>query len=322
MEGSLPGVGLGEPESTGVPEDSYTIPSNAARKFGQLESSSAGLAEVLDFVRRARGFRADGYCLSVLEARVRGRLLVVGADGFSEYRAILEASPPEVDALVEALTVKVTGFFRDPFVFEYLAEFVLPPLVAARSVAKEKGLRVWSAGCASGEEPFSVAILLRDLARRENVPPEVTVFATDVDEAALARGRQGLFPARSVANVRHRLLASYFRPEGDSFRVVPEIAALVRFSVHDMLDLRTAAPAESVFGTFDLVLCRNVLIYFDALSQGVIFEKLNRSTAPGAYLLLGRTETPPEIWRRRMRRVADCPGLLRKPEGEMGGAAR
>ncbi len=287
-----------------------------SRGSGPEEPGSAGLRQVLEFVRLSRAFDSTGYCLSVIEKRVEGRLRATGASGYEGYLRLLESSPAELGVLVESLTIKVSSFFRNPLAFEYLGERILPAIFAAKERSGDRSFRAWSAGCAGGEEPYSLAILLRELGRRRNLDLDIAIFATDVDEKALARGREALYPARSLENVRQGLVSSAFTCEGGSFRVTPEVAGPVRFSVHDMLDRRTAAPAESVFGTFDLILCRNLLIYFDAGSQEIIFRKLYRALADGGYVVLGRTETLSGVWQGRLRRVTDCCSLYRKtPRG-------
>jgi chemotaxis protein methyltransferase CheR len=273
---------------------------------------------VLDLVRTSRGFDAAGYCPAVLETRIQSRMAASGIAGYGDYLRLLATAPAELDLLLESLTIKVSSFFRDPLAFEYLNVFVLPSLLAGKAATGDGSLRVWSAACANGEEPYSVAILLHELARHDVTAAEAILFATDIDPKALSQAHAALYPAASLANVRHGLLESAFTPEGESFRVRPAIARRVRFSVHDMLDRRSVAPAESVFGTFDLVLCRNLLIYFQPDYQEFICEKLYRSLAGGGYLLLGSTEILPEPWSGRFRRVTDCCPLYRKP-GRAGG---
>ncbi len=295
------------------PRDGLPPASGGRNAEAPVESRPPGLAEVLDFVRRARRFDPSGYCLPILAGRVDDRIAAAGAGGYGNYLHLLEASPGELDRLVEALTLKVSSFFRDPLVFEILGEAVLPSLLVERSEAAEPGLRIWSAGCSNGEEPYSVALLLHDLARRVRRPVDATIFATDVDEIALARGREALYSRESLANVRLGLLESSFAKEGELYRVIPEIAGTVRFSLHDLAGAGTAAPAESVFGSFDLVLCRNVLIYFEAGLQQRVFERLCRSLAPGGYLLLGPAERLSGPWAGRLRHVDGCVGLYRRP---------
>ena len=274
--------------------------------------AAGGIEDVLARVRAARGFDAAGYCPSVLETRVRSRLAAAGAADYGDYLRLLAAAPAELDLLVEALTLKVSSFFRDPLAFEYLAEALLPAILAEKAAAGDRSLRVWSAGCATGEEPYSVAILLHDLARRAPPALEMALFATDLDETALARAREALYPAASLANVRRGLLESSFIQQGEAYRLLPAIARLVRFSIHDMRDRRTAAPADSVFGSFDVILCRNLLIYFETEYQAIICEKLWRSLVVGGYLLLGQTETLAAPWQGRFRQVTDCCRLYRK----------
>ena len=267
---------------------------------------------VLDYVRRARGFGPAGYCPAVLAARLGTRLDASGATSLAGYLRRLQEDPAELDALVEALTVKVSAFFRDPLLFELLAEEILPEMLARKAAAGDRSLRVWSAGCATGEEPYSVAILLQDLLRREASPPTVTILATDVDAAALQRARGALYGEAAVANVRHGLLAAAFEPQDGGWRVADPIARAVTFAVHDLLDPRTAAPAESVFGSFDLVLCRNVLIYFETAWQEAACERLYRSLVDGGVLALGRTESLPGPWAGRFRGVPGSRSLHRK----------
>lgn len=295
------------------PHDGFPPAPEGRRAESQVESRPPGLAEVLDFVRRSRRFDSAGYCLSVLSRRVDDRIAAAGAGGYEDYLRLLETSPEELDRLVEALTIKVSSFFRDPLVFEILGEVVLPALLVEKSERTDSGLRIWSAGCSNGEEPYSIALLLHELARRVRRTVDAAIFATDVDENALGRGREALYSRESLANVRLGLLESSFLAEGELYRVIPEIAGTVRFSLHDLAGPGAAAPAESVFGSFDLVLCRNVLIYFEAPLQQRVFDRLCRSVAPGGYLLLGPAESLSGPWAGLFRHVDGCVGLYRKP---------
>lgn len=271
-----------------------------------------GLRDILEFARAERGFESAGYCPSVMETRVQSRLAAAGVSGHQDYLQLLRSSPCELDLLIEALTLKVSSFFRNPVAFEYLREAVLPAILMKKAARGEKCVRVWSAGCACGEEPYSVALLLHALALGQHRAAEATLFATDIDEKALARGREALYPAESLASVPYGLATTCFQREGDHFRLLPSVARAVSFSAYDMLDRRTNSPADSVFGTFDLILCRNLLIYFQPEYQDIIVGKLYRSLAVGGYLLLGQTEMLPEEWQGRLRRVTDCCRLYRK----------
>jgi chemotaxis methyl-accepting protein methylase len=193
---------------------------------------------------------------------------------------------------------------------------VLPAIFANKAASGDRSVRVWSAGCANGEEPYTVAILLDALSRQEATGLEPVVFATDIDENALERGREALYSDKALGNVRLALLGSSFDKEGDRYRVRRDIAQCVSFSTHNLLDARTPAPSDSVFGTFDLILCRNVMIYFRPDSLHAACDRLHRSLATGGYLMLGTTERLPEAWRARYRRLTSHCTIYRKlPEG-------
>lgn len=271
------------------------------------------LKPILDFLRERRGFDFAGYPPAMLARRIELRLGPAGCADFRAYRNYLEACPEEeLDRLVETLTISVSQFFRNPLDFELLAGRILPALVNEKCAGPRPALRVWSAGCARGEEPYSVAILLDDLLRRDDLAFDRYIFATDIDASVLADAANGLYAAAAVENVKHRHLAAYFTPEGEGFRLRPDIRRQVTFSRYDMLDRARRVPPDSVFGDFDLVICRNLLIYFNADYQDVIFDKLQGALVPGGYLMLGEAETPPLKYQPVLRRVAEFSSLYQK----------
>jgi len=157
-----------------------------------------------------------------------------------------------------------------------------------------------------------LAILINELLSKEGVAMNLHIFATDIDENTLKGARKAVYPPSSVENIKHRLLTKHFTPVGASFRLIAEIKDLVTFSLYDMLDKKRSVPQESVFGNFDLVLCRNLLIYFNTEYQETIFEKLHRSLARDGYLILGEAETPTITYQRHFRRVIDFSPIYRK----------
>jgi chemotaxis methyl-accepting protein methylase len=233
--------------------------------------------------------------------------------GFDAYLAYLRQYPEELAVLVKSLTIKYSTFFREALALEYLREHVVPSMLDHEADGDEHGLRIWSAGCARGEEPYSLAMLLRDAMSRHGRSIDVAIFATDIDAQALEHAREARYPVASIAHIPYALAARYCEILGESAQVNPCITRMVRFSVHDMLDRLASAPAESIFGGFDLILCRNLLIYFTPDAQATICGRLYRSLAPGGYLLLGRTETLAAPWVGQLSRVTDCCPLYRKP---------
>lgn len=267
---------------------------------------------ILNHLAEARGLDFSGCHADMLVQQIRRRLAATACKDLCEYLACLQCDAAEQDHLIDAMTVNVSRFFRDALTFELLAVRVLPDMVRRKAGARNATLRVWSAGCARGEEPYSVAILLRELLEQDRATPPLHLFATDIDQRALQEAREARYPLSSVEHMPHRLLTKYLTPEGDCFRLNPDVRATVHFSFHDMLDKRCAVPPESVFGAFDLVLCRNLLIYFNPEYQARIFAKLHRALARNGCLVLGEAEAPPATLRHRFQRLFDSSPIYRK----------
>jgi len=276
------------------------------------QETGRGLKPILDYLMEKRGFDFSGYHPAMLERRIGQRLTATSCKNFSEYFSCLQQNADELDRLLDVITINVSRFFRDTLTFELIADRVLPAIVREKTQARDQSLRVWSAGCARGEEPYSLAILIHELLRKEEVAMNLHLFATDIDCGALADAGKALYPLSSVENIKHRLLTKYFTPEGSSFRLIPEIKKRVTFSLYDMLDKKRGVPPESVFGNFDLVLCRNLLIYFNTEYQETIFEKLYHSLAKNGILILGEAEAPTTMYRHHFSRVFDFSPTYRK----------
>jgi chemotaxis methyl-accepting protein methylase len=276
------------------------------------QETDGGLKPILDYLLEKRGFDFSGYHPAMLERRIGQRLAATSSKDFGDYLCCLQRNAPELDRLLDVLTINVSRFFRDTLTFELIADRILPAMVRDKIQARDHSLRVWSAGCARGEEPYSLAIIIHELLRKEEVAMNLHLFATDIDGGALVDAGGALYPLSSVENIKHRLLTKYFTPEGISFRLMPEIKERVTFSLYDMLDKKHGVPPESVFGNFDLVVCRNLLIYFNTEYQETIFEKLYHSLANHGYLILGEAEAPTMTYRRHFSRVLDFSPIYRK----------
>jgi chemotaxis protein methyltransferase CheR len=277
-----------------------------------MAETKRGLTPILDYLMARRGFDFSGYHPAMLARRIGQRLTATACKDFSEYLSCLQENPAELDHLIDVITINVSRFFRDTLTFELIADRILPSLVREKAAARDQSLRIWSAGCARGEEPYSLAILIHELLEKEGPAVNLHLFATDIDGRALADAGNALYPLSSVENIKHRLLTKYFTPEGTSFRLLPRIRELVTFSLYDMLDKKHGVPPESVFGNFDLVLCRNMLIYFNIEYQEAIFEKLYHSLANEGCLILGEAEAPTMAYRRHFSRILDFSPIYRK----------
>ncbi len=270
------------------------------------------LESILDFLMEKRGFDFSGYRPAMLARRIGKRLTTTACKDFSEYLSCLKENPAELDNLLDVITINVSRFFRDSLTFELIADRILPAIILEKARLKDHSLRIWSAGCARGEEPYSLAILIHELLEKEDVAMNLHLFATDIDCGAIADAEKALYPLSSVENIKHRLLMKYFATEGTCFRLIPDIQKRVTFSLYDMLDKKHRVPPESVFGNFDLVLCRNLLIYFNIEYQETIFAKLYHSLANNSILILGEAEEPTMTYRRHFSRVVDFSPIFRK----------
>ncbi|HZR97057.1 MAG TPA: protein-glutamate O-methyltransferase CheR [Chloroflexota bacterium] len=236
-----------------------------------------GYTYFLRTVRRLTGVDLTCYRQGQLRRRLEALVQRVGAPGFVEYARLLERDPKRLQEFRDYFTINVSEFFRDADRFRYLEQQVLPGLLATRP-----HLRVWSAGCSNGAEPYSVAILLRELAPRG----AHRILATDVDRTVLDRARRGDgYGPADLRQVTPERLARYFTPaaDGQSYAVRPEVKALVNFREHNLLG---AAPGDG----YDLILCRNVVIYFTDDAKTVLYQRFVDALRPGGVLFVGGTE--------------------------------
>jgi len=242
------------------------------------------LLALLAQVREQTGMDFSHYKRPTILRRLQRRMVALGTRQLATYATYLAQHPEEGAHLVASFLINVTEFFRDPAFYEAMRERVLPELIA---YARTQGnvLRIWSAGCATGEEAYSVAILVAETLGDELTQFAVQIFATDLDEDALAFARRGAYPAAALTSVPEDLRARAFTllPDG-SYEIAPRLRALVTFGQHD---LGQRAP----FPRIDLVLCRNVLIYFTLELQRRALQLFAFALREGGYLALGKAET-------------------------------
>jgi two-component system, chemotaxis family, CheB/CheR fusion protein len=248
---------------------------------------SALLADVFIQLRGVLGIDFAQYKLPTVVRRIRRRVALRQLPGLEAYVERLRSDEQELAALGHDLLIGVTQFFRDPAVWEYLESQVIPQLAAEST--SESALRAWVAGCATGEEAYSLAMLLLDAVAGKSPPIAVKVFATDVHSRALEHGSQGIYEAESLANVDERRRRQYFIARSDGrLQVVPQLRHAVVFARHDLLK-------DAPFTNLDLVSCRNLLIYFRPAAQKHALSLLPYGLRIGGALVLGPSETLGEI---------------------------
>ena len=237
-------------------------------------------------VKSLTGIHLSNQKRELVYGRLTRRLRALQLRSFAEYREQLQGNVQELAELCNAITTNLTSFFREPHHFQYLRDHVLAPLAADRSGRRR--LRIWSAGCSTGEEPYSIAMsVLETLPDRERW--DVRILATDLDSEVLARARRGIYPPERMTTVSPERLQRFFierQEAGGIYRqIAPEVAALVTFK---QLNLIHALPMR---GPLDAIFCRNVVIYFDKETQRELFARIARLQRPGDLLFLGHSES-------------------------------
>ncbi len=240
------------------------------------------LAEIVDLLRTKTSHDFSLYKPGTLLRRIERRMALAGADDSGGYLHMLRQDPGEIDLLAKDLLINVTGFFRDPKAFELLAEEVIPDLVHRHP--SDRPLRVWVAGCSTGEETYSLAILLLEATAAGKRNIKLQVFASDVDEDAVALAREGRYPESIAADVSPVRLARFFTQEDHSYRVVPELRGTVVFTTQDVL-------ADPPFSRLDLISCRNLLIYLRPEAQEKVLLLFHFALRERGVLMLGSSET-------------------------------
>lgn len=220
-----------------------------------------------------------------IKRRIAVRVRANGCKTAEEYVDLLKRKTSELESLLKTLTINVTQFFRNPPAFDKIREDVFP-LIFKNKVGEEGStLKIWSVGCSSGEEPYTLAMMLNEYFNKELKRFSVSIVATDFDAEVIAKAREGIYPEKSLDEVPDHLKEKYFTPsEGGNFSITPQIKSMVTFRRRNILQ-------DELYEKQDLIICRNMLIYFSREQQGTILDKLTKSLAMDGFLILGKAET-------------------------------
>ncbi|HEY1522343.1 MAG TPA: CheR family methyltransferase [Solirubrobacteraceae bacterium] len=270
---------------------------------GSRRRQAAGIDNLLAFVKEARGFDFTGYKRSSIERRVVKRMSEVHSETYEDYIDYLQLHAGEFAQLFNTLLINVTSFFRDPQAWEYLADHLIPQLVAKRGA--EAPLRIWCAGCASGEEAYTVAMCIARAVGDDAFRDNVKIYATDIDEAALDTARAGAYTPRQIEPVPGPALEHYFERTDQRYVFRKDLRRSVIFGRNDLVQ-------DAPISRIDLLVCRNALMYFTAEAQAQILRRFHFAVDPDGYLMLGKSEmlithsdlfTPVELKQRVFRKV-------------------
>ncbi|HEY3491536.1 MAG TPA: protein-glutamate O-methyltransferase CheR, partial [Solirubrobacterales bacterium] len=269
----------------------------------QTPSEDEGLEPLLEHLKAARGFDFSGYKRATLGRRIRKRMSEVEIGDYESYADYLEANPREFAELFNTILINVTGFFRDPDAWDYLTKETIPQLI--EEVPEEEQIRIWSAGCASGEEAYTAAIVLLEALGEEEFKRRVKIYATDVDEEALAEARSAVYPEEALKDLPREIVDRYFVENGRGYGFRPDLRRSVIFGRNELIE-------DAPISRIDLLICRNVLMYFTVEAQTRILSQLNFALRDRGFLFLGKSEmlvrhseyfTPIDVKWRVFRRV-------------------
>ncbi|MEH2317084.1 CheR family methyltransferase [Nostoc sp.] len=236
---------------------------------------------LLIYLRQSRGFDFTGYKRSTLMRRVSKRMQLLTIENFEEYLDYLEVHPEEFNYLLNTILINVTTFFRDLAAWKYIAEEILPNLIRNKKTSDQ--IRIWSAGCASGEEAYTLAILMVEILGVEEFRQRVKIYATDVDEDALNQARLATYSAKDVQTVPDELRQKYFEIVGNRYVFRQDLRRSVIFGRHDLLQ-------DAPISRLDLLVSRNTLMYFNSETQGRILARFHFGLNDPGYLFLGKAE--------------------------------
>jgi two-component system CheB/CheR fusion protein len=250
-------------------------------RHGHHPNDGNDFEALLTFLQRTRGFLLEGYKRASLQRRITKRMQQVGIKSYAEYIDLLQVHPDEFSYLFNTILINVTSFFRDAPAWEYLTTTAIPTILAEKSHGEP--IRVWSAGVATGQEAYSVAMLLAEALGDDEFLRRVKIYATDVDEEALNEARQATYSEREVEGIPPAFLEKYFERVGTRYVFRKDLRRAVIFGQHDLLQ-------DPPISRIDLLLCRNTLMYFNAEAQTRVLGNLHYALNDNGFLFLGKSE--------------------------------
>jgi chemotaxis methyl-accepting protein methylase len=230
------------------------------------------------------------YDESFLLKSLEKRLAATSCATIADYCQYLSVHGGEAEEFYRSLNITYSEFFRNPLTFDVLEQRILPALTDEKLELGRSEIRIWSAGCAAGQESYSVAILLEELISARKIPLSFRIFATDISDESLVSARCGVYDTTAVQNVKLKHFQSCFKSHNGSYSIDGRLKQKIEFSYYDLLDERSTCPSGSIYGDFDIVFCSNLLFYYTQETQQFILNKLCHSLSSGGYLVTGEAE--------------------------------
>jgi len=239
-------------------------------------------------VTESTGFNCEYYKEAHFRRRINVRVRATNSENYEKYLRVLKKDSTEYENLVKALTINVSEFFRNPETFGVIEKEVIPHLIKSRSGSLVKSIRIWSAGCATGEEAYSLAILLHRILEKDFGRYRISILGTDIDDLSLENARKGIYRENVLKNVDASIKKNYFVKQGETYQVSEQLRSMIRFKRHDML---SESISKSCVNRFDLIICRNVMIYFKKEIQEQLQLNFHQALNRGGFFVIGKAET-------------------------------
>ncbi|MCX9089698.1 MAG: protein-glutamate O-methyltransferase CheR [Candidatus Methanoperedens sp.] len=240
-------------------------------------------SELKIIIKRKIGFNCEDYKQPHLKRRLAVRLRATESKSYRDYAQMLSKSEDEVNKLKETLTVNVTELFRNPETFDSVRNNVLPELIKQKGI--NKVIKIWSAGCSNGEEPYSIAIMLNEFLGHSIKRYNILIQATDIDDDSIAKAETAIFQPKQLEKIGQERINRFFvKKDSNNYQVIDEVKKLVKVKRHDLI-------SGPKFSGFDILFCRNVTIYFEQSLQEILYMNFYNALNDGGYFVMGKTET-------------------------------
>ena len=223
-----------------------------------------------------------------IELILKTRMTETKQNNLNDYIDFISKDKKEALVFFDSLKNTYTEFFRNPLTFGFLENILLPKMLNKEE--NNNGLRIWSAGCSSGEEPYSLLMLFYDFISNHSLAFDLNVFATDNSSVMIEKAKKGLFNKNNIKNIKIDYVNKYFDLTADTYMIRDFIKRYISFSQYDLLEKESISPPESIYGDFDLIMCCNLLLYYNWEKQKIIINKLYNSLKTGKYLIVGEVE--------------------------------
>ncbi len=247
-------------------------------------------SNIIRFVRQSTGQDISKYDKDFFNRMLEKRMKETGLRLPDDYYTFIKAHPEEVKELIRSFNITYSEFFRDPLIFALLEQWILPSFFSKEKKTTKTEFRIWSVATAAGQEAYSIAMLFDTFKTLYDSDITVNIFASDICETEIAKAKAGLYPVDQMQKVPLKYINEYFYPKGKSYKLIPRIRESVDFFTYDILDLDTVSPPNSIYGSFDLIYCSNLFIYYNSKMRNRIIQKLKMNMTSNGILITGHSE--------------------------------